>query len=106
MIKFYEDKMLRPAKETYLKLEKRLAGAILSFAIKKRPEYFNARVTETASIAARKIIREEMVKQRLAKCEIEGCLIRSPLRRFNESLVCQRHFNILSKAKTHEGVRP
>lgn len=81
----------------------KIGNLFLALGIKLSPEYFNTRVMETAVIASKRFIRDEMKRQGIMKCEIEGCLKRAPLRYFQESLVCAGHWDILnSRARTKE----
>lgn len=80
-------------------IEKKIAERVLGYAIRKNSEFFNARVAEVANVAAKKIIREQMVRLRIVTCDIDGCLKRTTLMKFGEAIVCVDHHRILTKKR-------
>lgn len=95
----YFDKMMRPVSRGVKIAEKKIAQGLMGYAIRKNPEYFKACVAEVAADAAKKIIRDEMVRMRIAKCSIEGCLKRTTLMKYGDALVCVDHHRLLTKKR-------
>jgi len=70
---------------------------VTEFAIRNYPNYYEAKVKETAEKVAMQGIIRYLDQERLLHCDL--CPCRFSLRNVNGKLLCPNHYNILNRTK-------